>query len=75
MTLPSKLIKCVFGPSFQGCWDPLERPLATLGRSWRPENGLWGGPTALLDSGKVSGPELDPIWDPKLSFLGVPFWA
>ena len=95
MTLSSKLIELVFGPSFHSCWGPLERPLAiclapfgipkmAFGWAHCPPglweglwarfglnlDGLWEGP---LPSGKVSGPDLDPIWNPKLSILGSHF--
>ena len=78
MTLSSKLIKFVFGPSFHGCWGPLERPLAILGRSWRSQRWPLGGPTALLDSGNLwegLWPRLGPNLGPKIVHFGVPFWA
>ena len=73
MTLSSKLIKLVFGLSFHGCWGPLERPLAILGRSWRPKDGLSEGPLPSWILGRSlglswtqSGTQNCPFWVPIL---------
>ena len=80
MTSSPKLINGIFGPSS-------EIPGALLSSFWPSWIALGGSvwphfgsqrlplsvPPALLDSKKALGPDLNPIWDPKLVIWGSYF--